>query len=207
MKTGFTVLLAFDVEFREPYRQHDLNMDSLLARTLLKLLPPLVGAGAVVLVSSKRRPRWRDELGWRAPKPVALLGWIAVWVVWIAVSELCLRLLGMGPPKPWPAYPLLIVILRVAAIGMAGPLSEEIIARGFLFGRLKDTRLGPWGAIVLVSLLWTAMHYRYGPATLAFVFLDGLLLGAARHTTSSIWPPVAMHTIGNLFSIFQSLTG
>lgn len=182
-------------------------MDSLLATTLLKLLLPLAGVVAVVVLSSRRRPLWREELGWQSPKPLALLAWIAGWVLWIALSELLFTQLGMPPPKAWPAYPLLIVILRVAAIGMAGPFCEEIITRGLLFGRLKNTKLGPWGAIVIISLLWTAMHYNYGPLTLVVIFLDGLLLGMARYTTASIWPPVAMHSMGNLFSIWQSLTG
>ena len=65
--------------------------------------------------------------------------------------------------------------------------------------------ISPLGAIVLVSAAWAVMHYRYEPMTIALIFADGLVLGAARHHSRSVWLPVVMHSMGNLFSIYQSL--
>jgi len=182
-------------------------MDSLLGKTLLKLLVPLAAGIAVILISRKRRALWRGELGWQAPRLLPFLGWMVIWAVWIALSERLFTAMGMDRPTQWPSCPLSIVVLRIAAIGLAGPFCEEIVTRGLLFGRLRDTRLGPWTSIVLISLAWTALHYRYGLVTLLAVFCDGLLFGVARYRTASIWTPVAMHSMGNLFSIWQSLSG
>jgi membrane protease YdiL (CAAX protease family) len=50
------------------------------------------------------------------------------------------------------------------------------------------------------------MHYAYGPGTLALIAVDGVVLGLARHRSGSLWVPAAMHALGNLISIGQSLT-
>jgi membrane protease YdiL (CAAX protease family) len=76
-----------------------------------------------------------------------------------------------------------------------------------LLGVLRRTRLGIFGAIALTAALWAAIHMQYEPATLALIFIDGLVLGAARHYTRSLYLPIFMHVIGNLFSIWQSLGG
>ena len=37
------------------------------------------------------------------------------------------------------------------------------------------------------------------------IFLDGLLLGAARHRSRSTFVPMLLHVVANLYSILQSL--
>jgi membrane protease YdiL (CAAX protease family) len=37
------------------------------------------------------------------------------------------------------------------------------------------------------------------------IFVDGIVLGLARHFSGSLYVPIAMHMLGNLFSIAQSL--
>ncbi|HUD72148.1 MAG TPA: CPBP family intramembrane glutamic endopeptidase, partial [Dongiaceae bacterium] len=101
----------------------------------------------------------------------------------------------------------LVVAIRILAIGIAGPIAEELAFRGIALWRLRTMRLGTAGAVVVTSLLWTALHFQYEPAVLAQIFLDGLVLGAARVRTGSLGAPIAMHVTGNLFSIAESLFG
>ena len=86
----------------------------------------------------------------------------------------------------------------------ARPIAEELALRGFLLPWLRNTRLGVWDAIAVCAALWSATHVQYAPALL-LIFVDGLMLGAARHVCRSIWVPIVMHIAGNLFSISQSL--
>jgi len=179
-------------------------MDPLLSSTLLKLAVPLATIAAVLFFVRRRGLSWRHELGLAAPRagPAAL--WLAAWVAWMALTEWAIVTWGLEQARPWPDYPPHIVALRVAAIGLAGPAAEEVVFRGLAVGRLRRTRLGARGAVGLASFGWAAVHVQYGPATMAQIAADGLLLGAARVSTGSLYVPIAMHALGNLLSIWQS---
>ena len=137
-------------------------------------------------------------------KPMFAL-WIGLWLGWILASEVLIRQLGLEQAPAWLHYPLLILVLRILAIGVLGPIAEELAMRGIVFFQLRRRLGNAHGAIVIVAILWAAMHYHYGPGTVALIGVDGLLLGYARHRGGSLWIPIAMHTLGNLVSIGQSL--
>ena len=48
------------------------------------------------------------------------------------------------------------------AVCFVAPAFEEILFRGFLFTGLRRSRFGASAAIVIPSLLWTAIHVQYG---------------------------------------------
>ena len=62
-----------------------------------------------------------------------------------------------------------------------------IFARGFLYRGWSETFLRPAGAILLSSLVWTALHLQYDWFFLGEVFSIGLLLGYLRYRSDSIW--------------------
>lgn len=53
------------------------------------------------------------------------------------------------------------VLLTFQALAFITPLSEEIFFRGFIFGGLLP-RLGPWPAIVISALVFSAFHFSLG---------------------------------------------
>ena len=180
-------------------------MDELLQSTLLKVAAPVFAIVVVLGISRLRGISWRDDLGLQKPKLGTALGWLGLWIVWMAASEVVIRFFGIEQPRAWPEYPPLIVALRIAAIGVLGPFAEEIVMRGGLLHRLQKTRVGVLGAIVIVAVIWAALHYRYEPGLVALIAADGILLGLARVYGGSLWLPIAMHTLANLISIYQSL--
>jgi hypothetical protein len=182
-------------------------MDPVLRSTLLKLLLPAIGLIAVLAGTRRRGMSWRDDLRLVWPSPRVVLLWMAIWIAWVAASELAIPVFGLDQPSRWPPYPILVIVLRIAAIGLLGPALEEILMRGVVFHLLSRTRLGPWGAIAIAAMAWAAMHAQYGWKTLVLIALDGLVLGIARHRSRSTFVPVAMHMLGNLYSITQSLHG
>jgi CAAX protease family protein len=181
-------------------------MDPLLRSTLLKVALPAGTIAVVLAVARWRRIDWREGLGLRPPRAASALAWVGGWILWMIASEFVIDALGLEQAKPWPAYPALIVALRILAIGMLGPASEEMLMRGLLFERLRGTRVGALGAIAIPAGAWAAMHVGYGASTLVLIFCDGLWLGTARHRTGSLWVPIGMHALGNLASIAQSLS-
>lgn len=88
--------------------------------------------------------------------------------------------------------PLLWLYVVVAA-----PLGEEIIFRGFLFRGVAESRAGVAAAVVLASLLWTALHIQYGPYELSWIFVLGLVLGWVRHRSGSTTLCVVLHLLFN----------
>ena len=180
-------------------------MDPLLRTSLLKAAGPVAGVAIALLVARLRGLSWQENLGFKAPAARAVVSWLAIWAGWIAIGELVIGLLGLEQAKVWPAYPPTVVALRALAIGIAGPFAEEVIMRGLLLDRLRRTVLGAPGAIVAVAVFWSLLHWSYGPGTIAMIAVDGVVLGIARHRTGSLWVPIGMHVLGNLFSIGQSL--
>jgi membrane protease YdiL (CAAX protease family) len=95
--------------------------------------------------------------------------------------------------------------LLVLAFCVAAPITEEFFARGFLYRGWSETFLRPAGAIVLSSLVWTALHLQYDWFFLGEVFSIGLLLGYLRYRSGSIWLTVVLHGLNNLAAVVQTM--
>jgi membrane protease YdiL (CAAX protease family) len=93
--------------------------------------------------------------------------------------------------------------LAFLALAVGAPLSEELLFRGYLLHRLRQTRLGFAGGALVANVGWTMLHYGYSWLSLADVFLAGLLFSWALWRTGSIWVPIAFHALYNaaVFSI------
>ncbi|MDQ2945078.1 MAG: hypothetical protein M3Y27_03915, partial [Acidobacteriota bacterium] len=66
-----------------------------------------------------------------------------------AIEELAYRFLDVPSSTPWPAFAGLVILMRVAAIGIAGPVAEEFVFRGLAFAWIRRTRLGAPGAVLV----------------------------------------------------------
>jgi membrane protease YdiL (CAAX protease family) len=90
------------------------------------------------------------------------------------------------------------------ALVLAAPLFEETFFRGFVFKGLSSGPIRPLGALVVTAILWAIMHVQYDVYGIATVFLQGLLLGAARMTTQSLFVPIAMHAEANIVASVET---
>ena len=90
----------------------------------------------------------------------------------------------------WP------VLLWITVVIFA-PICEESLFRGFLFEGFRRSRLGLIGTIVLTSIVWTGLHVGYSVSSLWTIFIFGLVLGAVRYKTGSLWGTMAMHAFYN----------
>jgi membrane protease YdiL (CAAX protease family) len=96
--------------------------------------------------------------------------------------------------------------LLVIAFSLAAPVTEELMVRGFLYRGWSESFLGALGAIVLSSLVWTAMHAQYYDwFPFCEVMSIGLLLGYMRYRSNSTWLTIIMHSINNLAATLQSI--
>lgn len=94
-------------------------------------------------------------------------------------------------------------ILWLAVIA-AAPLFEELFFRGFVISGLCSSFVGPVGAILISSVLWTAIHFQYDLYGLVTIFVVGLVLGIARLKTDSILLTIGMHSFMNLVATIET---
>ncbi len=130
---------------------------------------------------------------------LAGLSWISFNFFWSDVQQdlgLFKRLLDSGD-----------LLLPVIVLCIGAPVSEELLFRGYLFGRLSQSWLGPIGATLLTTLGWTLLHGGYSIIGLIQVFVAGLLFTWALWRTGSLWVPLCMHAIYNaiVLGIIKSL--
>jgi uncharacterized protein len=95
--------------------------------------------------------------------------------------------------------------LLVIAFCVAAPMSEEILARGFLYRGWSESRLGVLGVIILSSLAWTSLHLQYDWFFFGEVFSIGLLLGYLRYRFYSTWLTIFLHGLNNSAAVTQSI--
>jgi membrane protease YdiL (CAAX protease family) len=95
--------------------------------------------------------------------------------------------------------------LLVIAFCVAAPVTEELFARGFLYRGWSESSLGPTGAILLSSLVWTALHLQYDWFFFGEVFSIGLLLGYLRYRFNSTWLTIFVHGLNNLAAVLQTM--
>jgi membrane protease YdiL (CAAX protease family) len=167
--------------------------------TLLLAVPAL---GALLLRPAARPAAAGRRLSERALALSGLLGG-ALWVGSVGLMEL--------QSSVWPPDPAYLELFRSIhrALAPGGPLDalvsvtviavlpgvcEELVVRGVLLPSLA-TALPATGAVVVSAALFAAMHgdaYRF-----AFTFVVGLVFGALRLRTGSLWSTVMAHVTLN----------
>ena len=88
-----------------------------------------------------------------------------------------------------------VLILGVMTVVLA-PVVEEIVFRGYLYPVLKRMG-GVWLAAATVSLFFAAAHLE--GAYLAGRFFLSLILIASYEWTGSLWTPIGIHFLNNLY--------
>lgn len=101
--------------------------------------------------------------------------------------------------------PATVVLLVLLAVVLA-PLAEEFVFRGVLYAAFRRTRLGVIGSAILLSAIWSAMHWGYSPQNLAALFCLGLLFAYIVWRTGSLWPAIAGHAANNLVAVVALVT-
>jgi len=162
----------------------------------------------VALSAAMRGSRPRQSLGLTPPSSGSLGRWLAITAGLIVTSDLLTVLLDRPVVPEFmseivrtsSATPLLAVAIIIAA-----PFFEELFVRGFLIEGLRRGRLGTIGAVAVTSLFWASIHVQYGIYEIATIFVFGLVLGAARIISGSLWVPVGMHTLANLVATAEAV--
>ena len=170
-----------------------------LITSLAVCLPLVLG-----IVKLKKNTSLGSYLGFR-PVPLRILGyWVLIYLGFSIVYDLVGYFLGS---RIVPEFSLAIYetgrgsLLFWFAVLVAAPFLEEVIFRGFLFRGIEASILGPVGAVLLTSLVWTAIHMQYSLFWQANIFVLGILFGLARYKTGSTLVTFQLHFLHNLLAM------
>jgi membrane protease YdiL (CAAX protease family) len=176
---------------------HAISLNDLVSRSIALWL----AVACIFLFAAVAVLGWWRQVGLRAAQPTS---WRLTWFPFLLI----LILLAMAGVLGFPASTIvLFVLVNTLLVG----ISEELMTRGVLFyGAL--TRFGIWSTIVIVSVLFGAMHLgngfitgEWGTAALQAVTaaMSGLLFLALRMRTNSLIPGIVVHWIWD-FAVFMA---
>jgi len=157
-----------------------------------------------ILWRMKKRKIPLSELGSLEIQRKPLYLSIFLLALFLIFEELYFYLLGIEMPESFIEFMLAEpILLGFISVVVVAPIIEEFLFRGFLHSQLRRSALKDWGAIVVSSLVWTAIHFQYEIGILFFLFLFGLFLGFLRFKYGSLLIPIVLHAINNLLSFLQ----
>ncbi|MEP7204793.1 MAG: CPBP family intramembrane glutamic endopeptidase [Candidatus Saccharibacteria bacterium] len=140
-----------------------------------------------------RLPSWMDI--WMAPAGLILYLILSAGLIYLATTFLPqfdvgqAQDTGFGHLSQRYEYILAFVTLVVVA-----PVAEEVLFRGYLFGKLKKF-VPIWLAILVTSLLFGAVHGAWNVAIDTFAL--SLVLCLLRLSTGSLWASILLHMTKN----------
>jgi membrane protease YdiL (CAAX protease family) len=150
-------------------------------------------------------------IAWRRPHAPAT--WLGLWP--IKAEQIGLAILAFAVIFAWnllrvqvlaaPLGHLTAMAPRALAWSLVGVFVEELLFRGVVQGELAECFSSPTailGAATLFLLIhvpgWIILDIPAGAVTVATVFLIGVICGALRLWSKSLWPAVAAHWSNNL---------
>lgn len=85
-------------------------------------------------------------------------------------------------------------VLAMLALVIVAPIAEEIVMRGWLYGKLRSRLKAPV-AILLVSVLFGLLHGQWNVGVGVFVL--SVVLCGLREITGTIWSGMLLHILSN----------
>jgi len=148
-----------------------------------------------------------------APRFRYILAIPLVWAVYLIVSNIVVALatsvpgfnadevqdVGFSNMSHYGEFVLAFIALVILA-----PLVEELLFRGYLFGKLRAIG-GFWPSAILTSIIFGVAHQQWNVGIDVFVL--SLFLCALREKSGSIWAGVGLHAFKNSVAYFLLFIG
>lgn len=148
-------------------------------------------------VGLSRLPSWLDIL----LAPVGFIIYLIVSAIFILIaSQLSFinldQVQDTGFSQLGQGYEYLVAFMMLVVLA---PVAEEILFRGFLFGKLRK-HVPIWVAILITSLLFAFVH---GAVNVGIdVFALSIVLCLLRLVSGTIWPSILLHMLKNAIAFY-----
>lgn len=182
----------------------ELSQPSIAQSLALAALEAIALVAGIYLFGLRRKRMGWQVLGIKPVSGMWVLITVAVSIFAIPVTGLItiLVVLALGLPMENPQLDFLLpddISLPTAALlllltGIAVPIAEELIFRGFLYNFLKE-RWGVWPGVVISSLIFGIIHADFAVGFTAFML--GILLAVLYEYSHSLWTSILVHAINN----------
>lgn len=117
------------------------------------------------------------------------------------VSEFQIETYGSAMRAGW-----LFVVLYWLGTCLCAPVIEELMFRGLAFAGYRPV-IGTVPTVLLVTVVWTGLHLQYDLAEMVEVFAAGIVFSAARILGGTLWLPISMHVLMNVWGTFETAIG
>ncbi len=146
----------------------------------------------VLLYRAVRRGGWSGvHFSVNGFNPSVLLLGVVLLISLVIIME---PLMALMPDVEKPEGRGLYMILALLVVA---PIFEELLCRGVILGAVRK-RYNAWVGCVVSALIFALMHVE--PQSVVNAFVLGLLLGYVYLRTNSIFAPIILHSINNIFA-------
>jgi uncharacterized protein len=172
--------------------------------TLFILVANPITIAILALAVRLARARQTEYLALRLPPVHYVRLGIVCLIVLIAIGDALLYASGLPLVTPFQSQSYTTAAAQgwlpgfLFAALIVAPAGEEIMFRGFLFRGWARSDRTAWPAIVVISMLWAALHVQYDWTGMAQIFVIGLFLGWIRWRSGSTLLTFALHALFNL---------
>lgn len=172
----------------------------LLTIAIAMILPAIISKKKIDFreIGLNKIPSWLDII--MAPVGLVIYFIISVVLVTIATSLIPWFDLNQaqdtGFSELFSRYEYILAFITLVVIA---PVAEEVLFRGYLFGKLKKY-VPVWLAVIVTSLLFGAIHGAWNLAVDTFAL--SLVLCVLRQTTGSLWAPILLHMSKNSIAFY-----
>lgn len=141
----------------------------------------------------QRMPAWLD-LVWA---PLGMVVYLVLTTIVMSLAEQVLTFVDYTQTQDTGFTAIasqMEYVLAFFSLVILAPIAEEILFRGYLFGKLRK-HAPVWVAILITSLLFAFVHFQWNVAIDVFVL--SIVLCLLRLRTGSLWAPIVLHMIKN----------
>lgn len=199
------------------------DMNETVFTTVITGVVYILALALAILVPQRffKKRTTRDELGLRQSLPqwrdlgLAPLVYIACFIstaITIVLLEATVpafdamqrQEIPFDPSTYLAQYELILVFVT---LGVIAPVFEELLLRGYLYGKLRK-RLPAAVTILVTAIVFSALHLGIGQLdslqwnVAVDTFILAIGLGLLRHYTNSVWAGIVVHMIKNTIAFF-----
>lgn len=87
------------------------------------------------------------------------------------------------------------LIAVFALLVVIGPIAEEVLFRGYMYGKIRRSGTPAWLTTLVVSLLFGAVHMQWNVGIDTFAL--SVVMCLTREISGSLWPSILMHMSKN----------
>lgn len=178
---------------------------SVLTIVVGSILPVLIATGVALLITRLRGNGPRIDLRWSYSREdfkvglkfglIGLVATTAAAMVWTKVVGKDNATSAFSALVDSRSLPVAAAVVMFLYAWLVGPICEEIIFRGLLWGALERLQWGRWAVFGLSTAVFAVSHLE--PLRTSLLIVIGIPIGLARLFTGRLGASVVAHQVNN----------